>query len=98
LATAALAADQSVDHAAVTAGAYDRPVLTKGRQSERGRTGALLLRVWLEGGSREPQLRIRIVSRHDLAGDAEDTASASTIEEALVYVRDWLERFAASAP
>jgi hypothetical protein len=53
--------------------------------------------VWLEG-SCEPQLRIRIVSRHDLADEADATASASTIEEALVYVRDWLERFAMSGP
>ena len=67
-------------------------MLSTGRQSEPGRTGVLLIRVWLEGGD-EPQLRIRIVSRHDLAGDADATASAATIEEALVYVRDWLERF-----
>jgi len=72
-------------------------VLSTGRPSEPGRTGALLIRVWLEG-SREPQLRIRIVSRHDLAGEAGATASASTIEEALAYVRDWLERFAMSGP
>ena len=58
----------------------------------------LLIRVWLEGGCREPQLRIRIVSRRDLAGDADATASASTTEEALVYVRDWLERFTLSDP
>jgi hypothetical protein len=73
-------------------------VLNTGRQSKPGRTGALLIRVWLEGGCREPQLRIRIVSRRDLAGDADATASASTIEEALVYVRDWLERFTLSGP
>jgi hypothetical protein len=72
-------------------------VLSTGRPSEPGRTGALLIRVWLEGG-REPQLRIRIVSRHDLAGEADVTASASTIEEALAYVRNWLERFAMSGP
>jgi hypothetical protein len=70
-------------------------VLSTGRQGEPGRTGVLLIRVWLEGGRCEPQLRIRIVSRHDLAADANATASASTIDEALVYVRDWLERFVA---
>jgi hypothetical protein len=43
-------------------------------------------------------LRIRIVSRHDLSGDADATASAPTIEDALAYVRDWLERFATSGP
>jgi hypothetical protein len=73
-------------------------VLSTGRPSEPGRTGALLIRVWLEGGRREPQLRIRIVSRHDLSGDADAIASASTIEDALAYVRDWLDRFAASGP
>jgi hypothetical protein len=73
-------------------------VLSRGRPSDPDRTGALVIRVWLEGGRREPQLRIRIVSRHDLSGDADATASASTIEDALVYVRDWLERFATSGP
>jgi hypothetical protein len=79
-------------------GAYDRRVLSTGRPSEPGRTGALLIRVWLEGGRREPQLRIRIVSRHDLSEDADATKSASTIEDALAHIRDWLERFAASGP
>jgi hypothetical protein len=73
-------------------------VLSTGRPNEPGRTGALLIRVWLEGGCSEPQLRIRIVSRQDLAGDGDATASASTIEDALAYVRDWLARFAASGP
>ena len=58
----------------------------------------MLIRVWLEGGGGEPQLRIRIVSRRDLAGDADATASAATIEEALVYIRGWLERFPVSGP
>jgi hypothetical protein len=61
----------------------------------------LVLRVWLEGGSRDPQLRIRMVSLRNLAGkagDAEDVASASTVEEALAFVGDWLERFAALDP
>jgi hypothetical protein len=58
----------------------------------------MLIRVWLEGGCGEPQLRIRIVSRRDLAEDADATASAATIEEALVYIRDWLERFSVSGP
>jgi hypothetical protein len=73
-------------------------VLSTGRQSEPDRTGVILIRVWLEGGCGEPQLRIRIVSRRNLAADAHATASASTIEEALVYIRDWLERFPVSRP
>jgi hypothetical protein len=58
----------------------------------------LLLRIWLEGGRDDPQLRIRIVGRQDLAEDAQDGASASTVEEALVLVGDWLQRFAALDP
>jgi hypothetical protein len=85
-------------HAAVTAGTYDRRVLITEQPSGPGKTGALLLRVWLEGTGCEAQLRIRLVSRHDLTKDAEATASASTIEETLAYVRDWLERFARSGP
>jgi hypothetical protein len=73
-------------------------VLSTGRQSEPDRTGIILIRVWLEGGCGESQLRIRIVSRRNLAADAHATASASTIEEALVYIRDWLERFSVSGP
>jgi hypothetical protein len=83
-------------HAAVTAGAYAQQVLKAGGQGEPGQTGALLLRVWLEGDSCDPRLRIRIISRQDMTGDTEDVASASTIEEALAHVRDWLERFVMS--
>ena len=42
-----------------------------------------------------------MVSLRNLAGksgDAEDVASASTVEEALAFVGDWLERFAALDP
>jgi hypothetical protein len=43
------------------------------------------------------QLRIRMVGRPDLGRDTQDTASASTIEAMVAYVRDWLELFAISA-
>jgi hypothetical protein len=56
----------------------------------------LILRVWLEGGRGEPQLRVRMVGRQDLARNAQDTGSASTIEETLDYVHDWMERFTMS--
>jgi hypothetical protein len=85
-------------HAAVTAGAHHGQVLTIGPHSGPHRTGVLLLRIWLEGGRDDPQLRIRIVGRQDLAEDAQDDASASTVEEALVLVSDWLQRFAALDP
>jgi hypothetical protein len=54
------------------------------------------MRVWLEGSSADPQLRVRMIGRPDLGWDAQDTGSASTIEETLAYVRDWLERFTIS--
>ena len=82
----------------MTAYAYNRRMLSAERHGEPGVTGVLILRVWLEDTSGDPQLRIRMTGRQDLAQNAEDTASASTIEETLAYVRDWLERFAMSGP
>jgi hypothetical protein len=38
-----------------------------------------------------------MVGRQDLARNAQDTGSASTVEETLAYVRDWLERFTVSS-
>ncbi|HMD91023.1 MAG TPA: hypothetical protein VKG80_00120 [Trebonia sp.] len=65
------------------------------RQGSEGREGALIVRVWLE--DRDPSaLRIRMTGRLDLDLDDQDTAAAATVEEALAYVRAWLERFAAS--
>ena len=71
-------------------------MLSARRHSNPGRAGALILRVWLEGGSGDPQLRVRMIGRPDLDRDAQDTGSASTIEDTLAYVRDWLERFTVS--
>jgi hypothetical protein len=85
-------------HAAVTAGAEHGQVFSTRPHREPHRTGVLLLRIWLEGDRDDPQLRIRIVGRQSLAEDAEDGASASTVEEALALVGDWLERFAALGP
>ncbi len=79
----------------MTAGAYRWQMLSAGRNREAV-TGVLILRVWLEGGSGEPQLRIRMVGRQDLARNAQDTGAASTIDETLNYVRDWMERFTGS--
>jgi hypothetical protein len=64
------------------------------RHGSAGREGALIVRVWLEepGAS---TLRIRMTGRLDLDLDYQETAGAATIEEALAYVRAWLERFAA---
>ncbi len=54
----------------------------------------LIVRIWFEDGRDDPQLRIRMTGRADLDRDAQDSRSTSTIEEALVYVRDWMEGFA----
>ncbi len=84
-------------------------MLSARRYRDQERAGALILRVWLEGSSEasseassegssdDPQLRIRMIGRLDLDRDTQDIGSASTVAEALAYVRDWLERFAASS-
>ena len=72
-------------------------MLSAARHSEPSRAGVLILRVWVEGSGGDQQLRIRMVGRPDLERDGQDTASASTIEATLAYVRDWLEDFARSA-
>jgi hypothetical protein len=71
------------------------PTAPEGPQPDR--VGALVLRVWLEGTADDPTLRIRLTGRSDVTQDVVDTASASTIEEALARVRDWLEGFYSSA-
>lgn len=77
---------------------HDRRMPSAARHSEPSRVGVLILRVWMEGSGADPQLRIRMVGRLDLECDAQETATASTIETALAYVRDWLASFAISAP
>lgn len=57
-----------------------------------GLVGMLLLRVWLEDET-EGSLRIRIVGRADVDRDEEETASASTVDEAVALTRSWLRRF-----
>jgi hypothetical protein len=72
-------------------------MLSAARHIEPTRAGVLILRVWVEGSGGDQQLRIRMVGRPDLGRDAQDTASASTVEATLAYLRDWLELFAISA-
>jgi hypothetical protein len=60
-------------------------------------TGALLLRVWLEGTAEDPQLRIRFVGRQDVTVDDVFVTSVSTVDEAVAWVRDWLEHFQSTA-
>ncbi|SNS14731.1 hypothetical protein SAMN06893096_102227 [Geodermatophilus pulveris] len=61
-------------------------------------SAALLVRVWLEGGS---DFRARLLSLRDATADtpAEEVtvAVASTPEDVLAAVRDWLDGFAGGA-
>jgi hypothetical protein len=59
--------------------------------------GVLIIRVWQEGSSANPQLRVRMVGQQSLARNGQDTVTASTIEDTLAYVGDWLRRFATSS-
>jgi hypothetical protein len=65
------------------------------RHGSAERVGTLILRVWLEDRGAST-LRIRMIGRLDLDVDDQDSAAAATVEEAVAYVRAWLERFAAS--
>lgn len=85
-------------HATVTPGAHYAQMPKILDSPEPDRVGVLVLRAWQEGTARDPQLRVRLVGRDDVTRDAEGTASASTIEDALAYVRDWLMRFSAPTP
>ena len=87
-----------VCHAMVTARAQYAQMPKTPNGPEPKRVGVLILRAWLEGTADDPRLRVRLVSRDDVARDGEDTASASTIEGTLAYVRNWLVRFSAAAP
>jgi hypothetical protein len=58
--------------------------------------GVLIVRVWREGSSANGLFRVRMVGQQDLARQGQETATASTIEDTLAYVGDWLQRFAAS--
>jgi hypothetical protein len=73
-------------------------MLSARRHSDQGKAGVLILRVWFEDSGADPQLRIRMIGRADLDRNDQDSKSASTTEEALAYVRDWLEGFASSHP
>lgn len=77
----------------MTAAAHDGGMCT-GSPDPAERAGTLILRVWLEDPG-DPELRIRMVGRLDLDSGDQDSGAAASIDEALAYVRAWLERFAA---
>jgi hypothetical protein len=82
----------------VTAGAHDAQMPNKLDRPEPEKVGALILRAWLEGTPDHTQLRVRLVGRQDVTRDVEETAAASTIDDALVFVRNWLTRFLTPGP
>lgn len=84
--------------ATVTADAHDAQMPNRLDSPEPERIGVLVLRAWLEGTPDCPQLRVRLVSRADVARDVEETTAASTVDDVLAFVRDWLTRFVLSAP
>lgn len=62
-----------------------------------GRTGVLVIRVWLEGGS-DSSLRARISAARDEAPiGTPDEVVAAGLEPIVEHVRAWLEQFAAAA-
>jgi Protein of unknown function (DUF3455) len=54
-----------------------------------GRVGVLVVRAWRDG-SRDP-LRIRVMYRPDVLGEAQMVAAVSTAGELFVHVREWLD-------
>jgi hypothetical protein len=58
-------------------------------------TGVLIIRVWKEGSTANPQLRVRMVGHQGPGWNGQDTVTASTIEDTLTYVGDWLQCFVA---
>jgi hypothetical protein len=66
------------------------------RHNQAEAAGVLIIRVWQEGSCANPQLRVRMVGQQSLARNVHDTVTASTIEETLAHVGDWLRRFATS--
>jgi hypothetical protein len=56
------------------------------------RAGVMIVRIWLEEGD-ESGLRARLTESSDLASAEQTTHAASTVDEVVELVRDWLERF-----
>jgi hypothetical protein len=65
------------------------------RHGSAEREGTLILRVWLEDRGAS-MLRIRMIGQLDLGVAEQVTAAVATVEEAVAYVRAWLDRFAVS--
>lgn len=60
--------------------------------SATGRSGLLVMRVWIE----EPpprHLRVRVTHMSDVASGREEVTTASSIDDVCAFVRAWLEAF-----
>jgi hypothetical protein len=86
------------DDAAVTRRLHHRGMRSEPDEPGAARVGALVLRVWLEGTPDDPLPRIGFTGRLDVTSDVTETASASSIEDAVDFVRDWLVLFRQQQP
>lgn len=55
----------------------------------RGRTGVLIVRAWLEGGSHKP-LRVEMRRTDDISSGIETTGAFTEIAEVVAAVEQWL--------
>jgi hypothetical protein len=54
------------------------------------RSGVLIVRAWVEGGS-VPSLRARITQSHDLTTTEQVVTTTGDVDDILSTVRDWLD-------
>ena len=62
------------------------------RANSFDRTGILIVRLWIEGNSREG-FRARITQTHDSTGLEQASATAGNPEDLYAVVRTWVEEF-----
>ncbi len=60
-----------------------------------GRTGVMVVRIWIEGG--EGSFRARLVGTLDVTNREETARAASTLDEIVEIVTTWVETFVAAA-
>ena len=57
-----------------------------------GRTGVLIIRLWVED-SRGQSVRARIIQSMDITAEEPLASSASTVEDIVRKVREWMDAF-----
>jgi hypothetical protein len=57
-----------------------------------GRTGVLIIRLWVED-SRGQNVRARIIQSMDITAEEPVATSASTVEDIVRKVREWMDAF-----